>query len=68
MVLSDFMDRKDLRKRLLKRTREQIDEALSEKEIHIIKTIKLIDDLDEINNLLKENISDWEKKMLLEVR
>ncbi len=62
MVLSDFMDRKDLRKRLLKRTREQIDEALSEKEIHIIKTIKLIDDLDEINNLLKENISDWEKK------
>jgi nucleolar protein 56 len=56
------MDKKDLRKRLLKKTREQIDESLSEKEVHIIKAIKLIDDLTEINNLLSENIVDWEKR------
>ncbi|MDD3083466.1 MAG: hypothetical protein PHP82_00395 [Candidatus ainarchaeum sp.] len=56
------MDRNDLRKRLLKKTREQIAESLSEKEVHIIKTIKLIEDLDEVNNLLIENVLDWEKR------
>ncbi|MDD4251133.1 MAG: RNA-binding protein [Candidatus ainarchaeum sp.] len=56
------MDRNDLRKRLLKKAKEQIIESLSEKEVHIIKTIKLIEDLDEISNLLRENVLDWDKR------
>jgi nucleolar protein 56 len=56
------MDRRELRKKLLKRSREQIEENLSGKEIHIIKAVKLLSDLDDIINLLKENIEDWKKR------
>ncbi len=54
--------RKELRKKLLKKTFETIDEKLSEKEVHIIKAINLISDLESILNLLKENISTWKER------
>jgi len=57
-----MMDRKDLRKRLLKKSKEQIEENLSETEVQIIKAVRIISDLDEINNLLNEGIKDWEKR------
>jgi nucleolar protein 56 len=60
--LSDTMDKQDLRKRLLKKTRDQIDENLSEKEVHIIRAIGLVDDLEEVTNLLKENFDEWTKR------
>ena len=56
------MDKNELRKRLLKKARQQINENLSEKEVHIVRAIRLVDDLEEINNLLKENLSEWEKR------
>ena len=60
--LSDIMDKQDLRKRLLKKTRELVDETLSEKEVHIIRAIGLVDDLEEVNNLMKENFDEWAKR------
>lgn len=56
------MDAKDLRRKLIDKTKNQISENLSDKEVHIIKSIRLVNDLDAINNLLKENIEDWEKR------
>ena len=56
------MDKKELRRRLLKKTRETIEENLSGREVHIIRAVKLIDDLEEISNLMKENLSEWEKR------
>jgi len=56
------MDKQDLRTRLLKKTKQQIDENLSLKEVQIIRAIRLIDDLEEINNLLKENLEEWGKR------
>jgi len=56
------MDKNELRRRLLKKTKEQIEENLSEKEIHIIRAVRLIDDLEEINNLMKENLDEWSKR------
>jgi len=56
------MDKTELRRRLLKKTSQQIDENLSEKEVHIIRAIGLVDDLEEINNLLKENLEEWGKR------
>jgi nucleolar protein 56 len=56
------MDRKDLRKRLLKKAKEEIEENLSESETQIIKAVRIVTDLDEILNLMNEGISDWEKR------
>jgi len=53
------MDRAALRKRLLQKTNEQIEENLSETEVHIIKSVKLLADLQEIQNLMQENAADW---------
>ena len=53
------MDRKALRKRIMKKTYENIEENLAGKEVHIIKASNLLGDLDAISNLLKENIGDW---------
>ena len=57
-----MVDKKELRKRLLKKTKQQIEENLSETEVHIIKSIRVLDDLDEITNLMKENAEDWVKR------
>jgi nucleolar protein 56 len=51
--------REFLRKQMLKKTREQIEEKFAGKEIHIIKAINLLSDLESINNLMGENVSEW---------
>jgi nucleolar protein 56 len=51
--------REELRKKLLKKTREQINEKFAGREIHIIKAVRLLSDLESINNLLMENTSEW---------
>ena len=56
------MDKKELRRRLLKKSRDTIEENLSGKEIHIIRAIRAVDDLEEINNLMKKNLEEWKKR------
>ncbi len=56
------MDRKDLRKKLLKKTKREIEEKLAGKEVHIIKAVNVISDLESIINLMKEGIEDWKKR------
>jgi nucleolar protein 56 len=51
-----------LRKKLIKRTRQKIEEKFSERETHIAKAIKLFDDLEATENLLREGHKDWEAK------
>jgi nucleolar protein 56 len=51
--------REFLRKQMLKKTREQIEEKFAGKEIHIIKAVNLLSDLESINNLMSENVSEW---------
>jgi nucleolar protein 56 len=57
-----MVDRKELRRRLLKKTKEQIEENLSDDEVHTIKAVRTLDDLEEIINLMKENLDDWNKR------
>jgi len=54
--------RTELRKKLLAKTREKINEKLAGREIHIIKAINLLGDLDSIENLLNENASEWKAR------
>jgi len=57
------MEQRDfLRKQMLKKTREQIEEKFAGKEIHIIKAINLLMDLDSINNLMSENLNEWKTR------
>ena len=49
-----------MRKQMLKKTREQINEKFAGKEIHIIKAVNLLGDLDSINNLMRENLNEWQ--------
>ncbi len=49
----------ELRKSLIRKTREQVTEQLSGKEIHIVKAVNLIEDLDSVFNLLAEQVIDW---------
>lgn len=55
------MEQRDfLRKQMMKKTREQINEKFAGKEIHIIKAVNLLGDLDSINNLMRENLNEWQ--------
>lgn len=54
------MDRvKELREKLLKKTRQQIAENLSGDEAFIVKAVSLLEDLDGTFNLLAEHAIDW---------
>ena len=55
-------NREILRKRIMKKTIDKMSEKLAGKEVHIIKAVKLTNDLENILNLLKENIEDWENR------
>ncbi len=48
-----------LRKRLIKRAKEQVREHYAGRDVHIIKAINLLDDLDNIFNLLAEQVREW---------
>ncbi len=52
-----------LRKKLIRRTERKIEEKMAGPEIHIIKAVNLLTDLDAVANLMKENLEDWRKKM-----
>jgi nucleolar protein 56 len=54
--------RDQLRKKLMKKTQDKMSEKFAGVEVHIIKAVKLIDDLENISNLLSENIDDWSKR------
>ena len=54
--------RAELRKKILKRTKEQINEKFAGREIHIIKAVNLLGDLDSVSNLLHENETAWKER------
>jgi len=57
------MEQRDfLRKTMMHRAKKKIEEKMAGKEIHIIKAIGLLTDLDSISNLMKENTSEWKKR------
>jgi nucleolar protein 56 len=59
-VQGKSMDRTaELRKRLIKRTKQQVKESYSGKETHIIKAVNLLGDLDSVFNLLAEQLIEW---------
>lgn len=54
------MDNRDaIRVKFLKKARDAINQKLAGREIHIIKAVNLLGDLDSVGNLLKENTSEW---------
>ncbi|MEI7961694.1 MAG: hypothetical protein WCI04_05150, partial [archaeon] len=57
------MDMRDsIRAKLLKKAKDQINQKLAGREIHIIKAVNLLSDLDSITNLLRENASEWKMR------
>ena len=55
-------NRENLRKRLLSKAKKQIEEKFAGKEVHIIKAISLLDDVESAQNLLGESLNDWKSK------
>jgi nucleolar protein 56 len=49
----------ELRKKLIKKTREQVEEKYSGEEEHIIRAVNALQDLDEIFNLISEHCGEW---------
>jgi len=52
-------DIKDLRKQLIKKAKKQVQERYSEKDVHIIRAVSVLGDLDNAFNLLAENVIEW---------
>ncbi len=53
------MDKTKLKQRLTQKTKERVAEAFTGKDIHIIKAVSLIDELDKMVNLISENAREW---------
>lgn len=53
------MDKTKLKQRLTKKTKEKVAQAFTGKDIHIIKAVSLIDELDKMVNLISENVREW---------
>lgn len=54
------MDRiSELRKQMLRKARQDTSVKLSAKDIHIIKAVNVVEDLDAVFNLLSEQIVEW---------
>ena len=49
----------DLRKKLILKTQDQLKEHYSGRDVHIVRAISALDDLDEIFNLMAEHIKEW---------
>ena len=57
------MEQRDfLRKKLMQRAKKKIEEKMAGKEVHIIKAINLLRDLEAVSNLMKENVAEWKKR------
>jgi len=48
-----------MRKELIKRAKKQVEKKYSEKDVHIIRAVSLLSDLDNAFNLLAENCIEW---------
>ena len=48
-----------LRKKVIEKTKQQVRERLSGKEVHIIKAVNTLEDLDLVFNMLFEDVRDW---------
>ncbi|MEM4257007.1 MAG: NOP5/NOP56 family protein [Candidatus Diapherotrites archaeon] len=53
------MNKEQIRKKLIQATKKKIQEKYSEHDIHIIKAIRILEDLDNTTNLLIEQIKEW---------
>jgi len=53
------MDIKQLRKQLIGKAKRQVQEKYSEKDVHIIRGVSVLSDLDNSFNLLAENLIEW---------
>ncbi len=53
------MDKEQLRKKLIQATKKKIQEKYSEHDIHIIKAIRVLEDIDNTANLLIEQLKEW---------
>jgi nucleolar protein 56 len=53
------MDKNKLKEKLTKKTKEKVKEAFTGKDVHIIKAVALIDELDKMANLIAENAREW---------
>lgn len=49
----------NLRKGLIRKARESVRQELSGKEVHVVKAVGLLEDLDRIFNLLSEHCIEW---------
>jgi len=52
------MDSK-LKERLTKKTKERVKKAFTGKDVHIVKAVLSIDELDKMANLISENVREW---------
>jgi len=48
-----------LRKQLIRKARKQVQVRYSEKDVHIIRAVSVLNDLDSAFNLLAENVIEW---------
>jgi len=58
----------ELRKKLLKKAKTRFQETLSESDVHIIKAVGLLEDLDNTVNLLAEQVIEWHSIHFPEMR
>src|SRR3989338_9032922 len=49
----------ELRKKLISSARRNVQEKYSEKDVHIMKEVNILEDLDPISNLLIEQLREW---------
>lgn len=49
----------ELRKKLISSAKKQVQEKYSSKDVHIIKAVNLLEDLDAASNLLIEQVREW---------
>jgi len=49
----------ELRKKLIGSAKKKVQEKYEEKDVHIIKAVNILDDLDSITNLLTEQLIEW---------
>jgi len=52
-------DIKQLRSALIRKAKKQVQEHYSEKDVHVIRAVSLLNDLDNAFNLLAENCIEW---------
>ena len=50
---------KELKAKLTKKTKKRVAEIFTAKDIHVIKAVSLIEELDKMTNLISENAREW---------